>query len=71
MKKIPLDQKSTTEEIRKKFDQLAESYSDIETGQSTAIDSPWCIKGYGYWLWRRKLYGEIGEPIAKCGLHFG
>jgi tRNA (cmo5U34)-methyltransferase len=37
-------QKSTVEEITAKFDQLADRYSNIETGQSSALDSPLCMK---------------------------
>lgn len=36
-------QKSTVEEIRTKFDQLAEKYSDLTVGQETALDSPLCM----------------------------
>jgi tRNA (cmo5U34)-methyltransferase len=36
--------KSTVEEITAKFDQLADKYSNIETGQSSALDSPLCMK---------------------------
>jgi tRNA (cmo5U34)-methyltransferase len=36
--------KSTVEEITSKFDQLADRYSNIETGQSSALDSPLCMK---------------------------
>lgn len=36
--------KSTVEEIRSKFDQLADRYSNIETGQTSALDSPLCMK---------------------------
>lgn len=32
--------KSTIEEIREKFENAVESYSNLETGQSTAVDSP-------------------------------
>lgn len=36
--------KSTVEDIRNKFDKLAENYSNIEQGQSTALDSPLCLE---------------------------
>jgi len=36
--------KSTVEEITAKFDQLADKYSNIQTGQSSALDSPLCMK---------------------------
>jgi tRNA (cmo5U34)-methyltransferase len=36
--------KSTVEEITAKFDQLADKYSNIETGQTSALDSPLCMK---------------------------
>jgi tRNA (cmo5U34)-methyltransferase len=36
--------KSTVEEITAKFDQLADRYSNIETGQTSALDSPLCMK---------------------------
>lgn len=38
-----INKKSTVEEIRNRFDELAEAYSDIEKGQQTAIDSPLCL----------------------------
>lgn len=37
-------QKSTPEAIRKNFDQQVERFSNIETGQTTAIDSPLCME---------------------------
>lgn len=39
-----MQQKSTAETIRKNFDQQVERFSNIETGQSTAIDSPLCME---------------------------
>jgi len=36
--------KSSVEEITAKFDQLADKYSNIQTGQSSALDSPLCMK---------------------------
>lgn len=36
--------KSTPEAIRKNFDQQVERFSNIETGQTTAIDSPLCME---------------------------
>ncbi len=36
----PLEQKSTIEEIRKRFDNEVERFSTIETGQSATIDAP-------------------------------
>lgn len=36
--------KSTPETIRENFDQQVERFSNIETGQSTAIDSPLCME---------------------------
>ena len=33
-------EKSTVEEIRDKFDQMANRYTNLETGQDTALDSP-------------------------------
>lgn len=41
---IPQQIKSTPETIRENFDQQVERFSDIETGQSTAIDSPLCME---------------------------
>jgi len=39
-----IKEKSTPEAIRKNFDQQVERFSDIETGQTTAIDSPLCME---------------------------
>ena len=36
----PLAKKSTTEEIRKRFDADVERFSDLQTGQSATIDAP-------------------------------
>jgi tRNA (cmo5U34)-methyltransferase len=36
--------KSTPETIRQNFDQQVERFSNIETGQTTAIDSPLCME---------------------------
>ncbi len=36
--------KSSPEAIRNNFDQQVERFSDIETGQTTAIDSPLCME---------------------------
>jgi len=36
--------KSSTEAIRNNFDQQVERFSNIETGQTTAIDSPLCME---------------------------
>ena len=36
--------KSTPEAIRQNFDQQVERFSNIETGQTTAIDSPLCME---------------------------
>lgn len=41
---IPQPTKSTPEAIRENFDQQVERFSNIETGQSTAIDSPLCME---------------------------
>jgi tRNA (cmo5U34)-methyltransferase len=38
--KTPLSQKSTLEEIRARFDQDVERFSNLETGQQAAIDAP-------------------------------
>jgi tRNA (cmo5U34)-methyltransferase len=35
-----MEQKSSTEEIRKRFDNDVERFSDLETGQSATIDAP-------------------------------
>jgi tRNA (cmo5U34)-methyltransferase len=37
-------QKSTPEAIRRNFDQQVERFSNLETGQTTAIDSPLCME---------------------------
>src|SRR5665811_1782794 len=37
-------QKSTLEAVRENFDQQVERFSNIETGQTTAIDSPLCME---------------------------
>lgn len=37
-------QKSSTEVIRQNFDQQVERFSNLETGQLTAIDSPLCME---------------------------
>lgn len=36
----PLEKKSTTDEIRQRFDQVVESFSRLETGQTTTMDAP-------------------------------
>ena len=36
--------KSTPEAIRRNFDQQVERFSNLETGQTTAIDSPLCME---------------------------
>lgn len=36
--------KSTVEDIKTKFDQLANDYTNLETGQTTALDSPLCME---------------------------
>ena len=41
---IPQLIKSTPEAIRDNFDQQVERFSNIETGQTTAIDSPLCME---------------------------
>ena len=38
--KIPLSQKSTTDEIRDRFDKDVDRFSSLETGQSSTIDAP-------------------------------
>ena len=38
------NQKSTPEAIRENFDQQVERFSNLETGQTTAIDSPLCME---------------------------
>lgn len=44
MKTKSFHEKSTVEEIKAKFDQLADKYSNLSTGQSTALDSPLCME---------------------------
>ncbi|MBW8330785.1 MAG: class I SAM-dependent methyltransferase [Prolixibacteraceae bacterium] len=41
---IPQPTKSTPEAIRENFDHQVERFSNIETGQTTAIDSPLCME---------------------------
>lgn len=41
---IPQQTKSTPEAIRNNFDQQVDRFSNIETGQTTAIDSPLCME---------------------------
>ena len=36
----PLEEKSTVEEIRKRFDNDVERFSDFDTGQQATIDAP-------------------------------
>ena len=38
--RTPLEKKSSLEEIRKRFDNDVERFSNIETGQSATIDAP-------------------------------
>jgi tRNA (cmo5U34)-methyltransferase len=38
--KTPLDRKSTTEEIRERFDHDVERFSNLETGQTATVDAP-------------------------------
>lgn len=42
--KMKTQQKSTVSEIKAKFDKLADNYSNLQTGQATAIDSPLCME---------------------------
>jgi len=39
-----MQQKSTVEEIRQRFDADVERFSNLETGQSATIDSPLCLE---------------------------
>ncbi|MEO6908282.1 MAG: methyltransferase domain-containing protein, partial [Abditibacteriaceae bacterium] len=39
-----MQQKSTTEEIRQRFDADVERFSNLETGQSATVDSPLCLE---------------------------
>jgi tRNA (cmo5U34)-methyltransferase len=41
---IPQQTKSSPEAIRRNFDQQVERFSNLETGQTTAIDSPLCME---------------------------
>jgi tRNA (cmo5U34)-methyltransferase len=41
---IPQQIKSSPEAIRRNFDQQVERFSNLETGQTTAIDSPLCME---------------------------
>lgn len=41
---IPQQTKSSPEIIRRNFDQQVERFSNLETGQTTAIDSPLCME---------------------------
>ena len=41
---IPQQTKSSPEVIRRNFDQQVDRFSNIETGQTTAIDSPLCME---------------------------
>ncbi len=41
---IDINSKSSPEAIRRNFDQQVERFSNIETGQTTAIDSPLCME---------------------------
>jgi tRNA (cmo5U34)-methyltransferase len=41
---IPQQTKSSPEAIQKNFDQQVERFSNLETGQTTAIDSPLCME---------------------------
>jgi tRNA (cmo5U34)-methyltransferase len=41
---IPQQIKSTTDAIRQNFDLQVERFSNLETGQTTAIDSPLCME---------------------------
>ena len=38
--KTPLEKKSTTKEIKKRFDNDVERFSNLETGQQAIIDAP-------------------------------
>jgi SAM-dependent methyltransferase len=38
--KTPLDRKSSTEEIRRRFDADVERFSNMETGQQATVDAP-------------------------------
>src|SRR5271156_6165892 len=38
--KVPMDRKSTTEEIRARFDRDVERFSRLETGQQATMDAP-------------------------------
>jgi tRNA (cmo5U34)-methyltransferase len=41
---IPLENKSTLEDIRKRFDSDVDRFSNLETGQTTTIDAPLAIE---------------------------
>lgn len=56
--------KSSPEEIRKNFDKQVERFVNIETGQSTAIDSPLCME-----LISRSAF--ITNPEAKNIMDIG
>ena len=40
MMRTPLEQKSSTEKIKKRFDNDVERFSNLETGQTATIDAP-------------------------------
>lgn len=56
--------KSSPETIRRNFDQQVERFSNIDTGQTTAIDSPLCME-----LVARSA--QLLNPEAKCIMDLG
>ena len=56
--------KSTVEEIRTKFDQLAEKYSDLSVGQETALDSPLCLDLVAQ---SAKIFNPDAKKVADLG----
>jgi len=45
--KTPLEKKSTTKEIKERFDNDVARFSNLETGQQAIIDAPIMMEGCG------------------------
>ena len=56
--------KSTIQEIEAKFDQMADRYTNIETGQDTALDSPLCMELISK---AAQLYSPHAKSILDLG----
>lgn len=71
MKETPLDEKSSIEDIKKRFDNDVERFSNLETGQEATIDAPLAMDLIAQAACRctrpiRKVL-DIGEYLCTLG----